>query len=412
MRGTKYLNEIMQDIELSTEKNNLILAPIGSGKTYYIMNELRLNKKVLYLCDNDNLKFQCEQEINTYSNNKRLQHEGFNKTETYICTYKEFGSRIRLDVTDDFIYQFDLIVADEIHSLAEYSEFNKDRDLSHALNFLLSIQQIPIILFTATPFYIEKLKSDNINLFNNLNIIDFMNNKEIRRYTELLIDYINNISQIGTYLKKYETGFKFANLKCLIYTKQIRDMLKIENICKDLGLRPICIWSKNNDKYELTEEQIKVKEHLLTAKDKDNNFINELKEPYNVLIINKASETGINIKDKDMKLCIVNSINQTEITQSRGRIRHDVDLLVVKTKSDKLPPLKITVNDKYLNRWLTKNEFELLMETYNIMNSRSKNIGMRAFRNLLYKNKYKIEDKRIRKDNKQNRVYMILEIKN
>ena len=52
------------------------------------------------------------------------------------------------------------------------------------------------------------------------------------------------------------------------------------------------------------------------------------------------------------------------------------------------------------------------METYNIMNSRSKNIGMRAFRNLLYKNKYKIEDKRIRKDNKQSRVYMILEIKN
>ena len=61
MRGTKYLGELMTKYELSNNKNNLILAPIGSGKTYYIFNELRKNKKILYLCDNNNLKIQCIQ---------------------------------------------------------------------------------------------------------------------------------------------------------------------------------------------------------------------------------------------------------------------------------------------------------------------------------------------------------------
>ena len=37
MRGTKYLSEIMENIELSQDKNNLILAPIGSGKTHYAL---------------------------------------------------------------------------------------------------------------------------------------------------------------------------------------------------------------------------------------------------------------------------------------------------------------------------------------------------------------------------------------
>ena len=34
MRGTKYLSEIMKEIELSKDKNNLLISPIGCGKTH------------------------------------------------------------------------------------------------------------------------------------------------------------------------------------------------------------------------------------------------------------------------------------------------------------------------------------------------------------------------------------------
>ena len=57
MRGTKYLSEVMENIELSKDENNLLLAPIGCGKTYYAIEVLMNNpgKKYLYLCDNNNL---------------------------------------------------------------------------------------------------------------------------------------------------------------------------------------------------------------------------------------------------------------------------------------------------------------------------------------------------------------------
>ena len=57
-----------------------------------------------------------------------------------------------------------------------------------------------------------------------------------------------------------------------------------------------------------------------------------------------------------MKLCLVNSTNPTEIAQSRGRIRHDVDLLVVRTNSNKLPKTKLK------SKSIVKNTIELTFE--------------------------------------------------
>ena len=55
MRGTKYLSEIMKSIELSQDKNNLILAPIGSGKTHYALEVLMSDKTKKYLFSQDSL---------------------------------------------------------------------------------------------------------------------------------------------------------------------------------------------------------------------------------------------------------------------------------------------------------------------------------------------------------------------
>ena len=55
MRGTKYLSEIMENIELSQDKNNLILAPIGSGKTHYALDVLMSDKTKKYLFSQDSL---------------------------------------------------------------------------------------------------------------------------------------------------------------------------------------------------------------------------------------------------------------------------------------------------------------------------------------------------------------------
>ena len=398
MRGTKYLSEIMKDIELSQEKNNLILAPIGSGKTHYALEVLMSDKtkRYLYLCDNSNLKNQMLNEKTTYSTKRDSEFCKF-APNVLVMTYKEFGYKILYDIHEEYIKQFDLIIADEIHSCVEYSEFNQDRNLSKSLEFLMIKHDTPIILMTATSYYLDQLVKVYPSLCN-YNIINLLDNEEIKRYIDKVKLYINNISQIKFYLQQSMDGFKFGGMKAGIYTKQIKDMITIETMCRDLGLKPICIWSEHNE-IGWNDEQEDFMKYLFDT--------GKFKDPYNILIFNKAMETGINIKDDDVDLCIVNSINLTEQIQARGRFRKDINLVVVKTKELALPEMVITLDEKYLNRWMSKEEFETLMNSLNIKNAKRQSIGQRAFVKILKNSKYQLKTKRKRIKDSQITFYYI-----
>ena len=405
MRGTKYLGELMTKYELSNNKNNLILAPIGSGKTYYIFNELRKNKKILYLCDNNNLKEQAMKEPKTYGFHNEHEFEyNFEVNKTYISTYKEFGSRIEFDIDNEYVPQFDLIVADEIHSLIEFYSYSNDAHLSHAIRFLLTIHKVPIIMFTATPYYLTKLCEENPQFRDNFQVIDLSKDRRIRRYTERRKCFINNLSQARLILdlKEYANGFNYMGMKCLIYTKRINEMQEIEELCKnieDVDLRPICIWSINADK-PMNTEQLFARQYLIENE--------RLPEEYNVLIINKASETGINIKDENMDLAIINSTNLTEQTQARGRIRKDIDMIAVRTDLKKLPPMTINIRNKYLYKWITKDDINELIKEYNIKNKDGNYIGIRALNKILNDSGYGIDQKRVTVKGKKITKYKIV----
>lgn len=389
----------MEKIDLDLTEDNLILAPIGSGKTYYALNVLSKDKNVLYLCDNSNLKNQMLLEDNTYSS----KNDDIDKwsPNVWVMTYKEFGRRLLYDSDISVIKNMDLIIADEIHSCVEYSEFNQDRDLYKAMEFLMFPHDIPVVMFTATDYYLESLCKRYVGL-KKYNKIDLLYRHDIRRYINKVKLYINNKSQIKFYLQQSMEGFEYANMKCGIYTKQITDMLDIEHQCREIGLTPICIWSQNNKEYPLNDEQTNFMDHLLNT--------GEIKEPYNVMIFNKSSETGINIKDDKVDLCIVNSTNPTEQIQARGRFRKDLNLVVVKTNRDALPPLVLTLQEDDLNKWLTKDELQQLCDKLAIKNSNGKLIGLRAFTQVLDSSGYMLTKSR-RTINEVKQLYYKIEIK-
>lgn len=400
MRGTKYLSEVMENIELSKDENNLLLAPIGCGKTYYAIEVLMNNpdKKYLYLCDNNNLKDQMLKELPTYSSNKNsIIFEDIQNV--LVMTYKEFGHKILYDVNEDFASQFDLIIADEIHSCIEYSEFNQDRDLSSALFYLFRKHLgTPIIMMTATDYYLE-LMTRKYPQLKNFNVINLLKNKQIKRYIDKVKLYINNISQIKFYLQQSWEGFMFGGMKAGIYTRQIRDMQRIEKMCIDLGLVPICVWSRNNEKYPLNEEQIDFMDELLKT--------GKIKEPYNVFIFNKSSETGINITDENVDLCIVNSTNLTEQLQSRGRFRKDLNLIVVRTNKNALPPMTITLDEKYLDKWILVDDIKQIPKDLSIKNVNGKDISLSTFTKILEESHYVVQRKRKTVNKIRNTYYYI-----
>ena len=134
----KWLTEIMDEIGIDLTKDNLLIAPIGSGKTYYAINVLMgdQSKKYIYLCDNTNLKNQMLKEDETRSTNEDSTICKF-APNILVMTYKEFGMRLLYEPDTDILKNVSLIVADEIHSCIEYSEFNQDRDLSKAIEYLI-----------------------------------------------------------------------------------------------------------------------------------------------------------------------------------------------------------------------------------------------------------------------------------
>ncbi|EHK2344376.1 hypothetical protein [Clostridium perfringens] len=107
--------------------------------------------------------------------------------------------------------------------------------------------------------------------------------------------------------------------------------------------------SIQNKKYPLDEEQRAVRQSILET--------SVILEVYQILIINGAYETGINIVDEDIEIAIINNSSTDTIIQARSRSRKDIELLmyrVPRTEEGDLPIIKVP--NEYLDRKLTTSE--------------------------------------------------------
>lgn len=396
MNQKYFLSHFIKDVDL--ENNSLVIAPTGSGKTHYIFNDFVKKGRYLYLCDNENLKTIIEGEDRTFSNRKLITK--FDDYSVEVMCYKEFGTKVRYN--NNHIKKYDSVICDEIHNLVDYQSFNDDTDLSHAIKELFKkYNETKIIYFTATPYYLKVLEKKYPELPQILNIVDFSKRKDIRRYINRREAYINHLSQVQFQLDEYNQSFEYAGMKCLIFTREIQAMEQLKEMCENRNLIPVCIWSRNNENNVMDEEQLRIRKYLL------NN--GSLPDPYNVLIINRALETGINITDQDMKLAIVNTTNITQQIQVRGRIRHDIDLLVVRTNEQKLPEIRVKLNDKYLNVELSKDQMEKIIVELNLKSIRNKYITVTKFREILLKSGYHVKRVRRTENYKKATFYIVLE---
>lgn len=393
----KYLSELMKNEEYGS--NTLIISPCGSGKTYYIMNDLCKDKKCLYLCDNSNLEQQVLLEKNTHKID--VAKEFFGRTDITVMTYAKFGSIIKYDKDGKFIQEFEMVIADEVHNLINYKDFNDSANLHCALLALCrKYDKTKIFWFTGTPYQLNKLTKISDDIDEYFTTYDFLNSKEIMRYYNKRKEYISHISQIEYQLSRYEEGFEFG-MKCLIYTQKIFAMEYIKEVCEKLNLKPISIWSINNQYYNMSEDQIKVRDHLLQY--------GELLDPYNVLIINRAMETGVNIYDKDIQLVIVNTNDITQQIQARGRVRHDIDLLVLRNKDQKKSDGSVEIKEEYLDKWLLKEEINQIILENLLRDERGKLYSIKKFKERLENDDiYQLDSKRIIIEGKKITHYKII----
>lgn len=317
MKGSKYLSEMVDVNMLKRDKLNIIKAPTGSGKTFFALTHIpNLTNdaihSVVYLIDTINGKEQIVSNYNATSEYwgwaQEVDEQGMwfsTDSRVVVLTYAKFG--VLSQQYTDFHANFDYIICDELHSLFLFQGYSPKPNLhSVALMGIRSAvkhNRPTVIALTATPSVVkEKFNAPFFELPIDQDILIHYDQDQIIPFTNL--EYI--LSSMDT----ADTG--------LCYTSRISQMLEIEKIAKEMGLRPVCVWSTANKDHPMTEEQLAVRESVLR------NFT--IPEAFNLLIINSSSETSLKIKSR-VDYVIVNSTNRDTQVQVRGRVNNDLKCL-------------------------------------------------------------------------------------
>lgn len=408
-----YLSEIIDEECPVFEGNNLILAPVGSGKSTLI-EKLVDNKvgKILMLvsnrflkddvCPNDNeikqdRASQGVSEMMYTSKNK--QSFGDKKYDIHVMTYAEFG--LRTENNNKFLENGDFVQihCDEIHSLPEYKKIDKSEPLIHAIKYLFSKHENQqIFYYTATRENLDILEREKPGTFDDVKVFDYLEHPNIRKYVSLSEYKINHIEQIRSHLIARLKSFDYFGHKGLAFSRTIAGQLKIKDILTEEQYKPLVLWSDNNGDFPLSKLQIEARSELIRT--------NKIPEPYNFLVINSAMREGWDLKDPKVKLAIMNTTNETDGIQALGRIRKDIDILIYRS-NDTIKRRLIDLPVSYLGRTLTTSMKRDLCSNLNIINKRGTVSQWAYIKKSLQKSGYKIKDSTITIDQKRVRVSTI-----
>lgn len=398
IRKYKTLNELWHERGYRVSNGiSLIVAPCGSGKTYFTFNTLIQGEKlenIIYLCDTSNLKravrldkdyshlcrFYSKNDDNNVVNNSIEFGEGFGENKITVMTYAQFGYYTKRN--PDSFRKIKLIVMDEAHQLVDYRmKFdNEDSDMYEvAIEKIKSLsKQAKVVMLSATPELITYNKGFKVPT-----TYDFSNEPEIKRLREnIVIPYRTN-REIKKVIKDFKKVTTRTGVKMLVYTDRIATVNDIVKTCFNEGVRAVGLWSLNNKENAMSTYQLEVLESVV----KDGMIPDNI----DILIINASLQTGINIKNNDIDWVLVNSTNKTTQIQARSRVRKDIDRLYLKSDDSEISN-DIELDEKWLNRPLTSNDKKELSNEIQLYDERGRLIKWKGLSLRLIEQGYKIED--------------------
>ena len=402
LKGKKLtVTDVMRENNFVLKKGtiNLVVSPVSSGKTYYIFEELLKDSdlsKVIYLCDTSNLKeavridkcYSTKCKLFEYNDIYKMGNElafhtsgKLKDNRVTVLTYSHLGQL--LEKFPNILDNIDTIICDEAHNLIKYSNrFDNaktvDTPYYKVIEKLKEIRHEKLVaMFTATQKKI--LSSPKINDIS-FTLYDFSNHSHIKCLKEKNTFFYNNYRNLAHQLCCYN-GFQYDN-KCVIYIYSIRTINTLINMLSDKGLSVCGLWSTHNEKYPMTEQQLLVRKSILED--------GIIPDNIDVLIINASYETGININDKRIDLVIIYSTSKDTQIQARGRVRKDITNLYLLHNSV-YTQISIKLDDKWLERPLTKIDKDMLAKELSIYDSKGRLVKWNNLVTHLINNGYTIE---------------------
>ena len=374
--------------EIQHGKMNIIEAPCGSGKTTFVEDKLWTEAfwgDLLYLIDTRNglEAFKARGELKEYNGEYYFKHKGIT-----AMTYATFAM-LTIHKPEEWLWDDEdsLIVCDELQSAIRWSHIKDNNPVNlHEIAIAQLRKRIAagarVVAITATPITIrETFKHEYVNtpIHGKLKQYHVQNKVTFRNLQELV-------------------PLLPADKRGVIYTPQIRQFAEIQNSLATRGIASSGFWSTQNPDHPMTPEQLRIRNSVILR--------GKIPDDIQVLIINAASETSINIKSP-VDYVVVNDSNQDTQIQAVGRVRHDLDTIYLRDLSEEtftyIP--HDFINAKWLNRPLYADDKVALSRELIITDSRGRRYKWPSIRKTLLYSDFSVTDKR----DKDGRRYSIIE---
>ena len=370
-----FLSEVIQPELFQKGQANIIIAPCHSGKTTAAVTKIAAlasaNEKVLFLIDTTAGK----QALLTRQETARFTQawleeikdewwgELFSGNGIRVMSYHQLG--YQLQKHPDFLKNIEVVVCDEMHNLIKFLNIERARNkqsiqdgygpegnpceiaLAELCRISAKLEDVPlVVIITATINAVSKvLDSRNVPV-------------EYFDYTEAA--YSDRTGEVVYYDKLAEVLDKLDAQRAIIYVPTINGMKEAAKNADDGWRNICCLWGLHNVDHTMSDAQLKVRNTILE--------IRRIPDDIDLLFINAAYETSINIDNEDFRTVIVHSSNPDVQTQVRERLRHDIDVLYLHDSEHE--HVRHYFPEEYLNKFLTVKETRAIAEKMNLHNSK------------------------------------------
>lgn len=401
-----FLSEIINIEKPTFELNNLILSPVGSGKTHFMKSLIEDGDNILLLVSTSSLKNKFiptdeskRREIaNRFYSTKRKTIHGDSPYKVLVMTYAEFGENIKY--TDRFARKFTKIFCDEIHSLPLYQKYNDSATLLVAMHYLFNTHKNqPKYYFTATQEHLDELRKQDEYVMENIKVFNYLNYPNIKKYVPMSSYKIHGIEQTRPHIKARRESIKYFGHKVFAFCKTIESQLRLKQICEEEGLSAEAYWSTNNTDKPMSKKQVEEVEDMITNE--------RLPDEYDVVIINSALQEGWDIKDERVKMAIMNTTNETELVQSLGRLRRNVDVLVYKVNRDEEVDFYINFPHELIEVPLDVDMKDKLREKFDLRDRQGRLVSWKIIENTLEKQGFILVNKQLTIEGKRKRATIV-----
>lgn len=317
----KYINVNLDKLEKG--KFNMIASGTGTGKTYFISNELVKRfpaNKVLFVTSRSAIaeqqefsinnkgldlvakKISAKDGVNLFNKDSKLDSNRLN-----ICCYNTLIDMLMDEKAEErLLNNIDVIVFDECHTIQIDTFINNIGVVKTFINDTLTKVDRYLIGLSATP--------------------------------QPLINWLDSINKETNFLCKYLVNYKAKNVvftdedslqrlyldginkhKSIILVDKVDRGLELVDMLRTLNLNAQLLVSRNNEEYDksmdITRNYILENEKLPTDLD--------------VLICTTAYREGINIYDESVQTVISYYGDFLHLTQFMGRLRQETNNLIV-----------------------------------------------------------------------------------